>query len=385
MLAGGGLGDERGNGCFVGGAGCHPGQGDLFTGYGCGGGFPAQQGAVAPGGTAGVCVDFVFELGFAGCRQVAVGLAAGFDGVGQGACQVGQRVDGGLPGAQDVAYGALAGVLAVDVGFEAGLVVAELALQCGGVEVSHPAFCRVGVCALLGCAEQGLGVEWDGRLQVHAGFEGVLLVAGVQGHPGVGLALPWGVAGASAGVVLDEGFDPGVLDAQGLGLPAAHQGGGLHPALAPNLLGGVYGLCAADPVQGLGGGDVYLACGVPRGDVAGAQQGYEQAGGVNGVAGFLVQRVLRALHAALGGHVVDVVVHPLVDFVGVVAQGLGQGFDGGGKSGPPAAAPAGACANATAPEPNRRGQMSRCRIYSQISLYRMWGKRRQLSIYELLA
>ena len=151
------------------------------------------------------------------------------------------------------------------------------------------------------------------------------------------------------------------------------------------MLGGVYGLCAADPVQGLGGGDVYLACGVPRGDVAGAQQGYEQAGGVNGVAGFLVQRVLRALHAALGGHVVDVVVHPLVDFVGVVAQGLGQGFDGGGKSGPPAAAPAGACANATAPEPNRRGQMSRCRIYSQISLYRMWGKRRQLSIYELLA
>ena len=132
-----------------------------------------------------------------------MGLAAGFDAVGQGACQVGQRVDGGLPGAQDVAYGALAGVLAVDVGFEAGLVVAELALQGCGVEVSDPAFCRVGVCALLGCAEQGLGVEWDGRLQVHAGFEGVLLVAGVQGHPGVGLALPWGVAGASAGVVLD--------------------------------------------------------------------------------------------------------------------------------------------------------------------------------------
>ena len=92
-----------------------------------------------------------------------------------------------------------------------------------------------------------------------------------------------------------------------------------------------------------------------------------------------------AAQVKASGHVVDVVVHPLVDFVGVVAQGLGQGFDGGGKSGPPAAAPAGACANATAPEPNRRGQMSRCRIYSQISLYRMWGKRRQLSIYELLA
>jgi hypothetical protein len=54
-----------------------------------------------------------------------VGLAAGFDAVGQGACQVGQRVDGGLPGAQDVTYCALARVLAVDVGFKVGLLAAE--------------------------------------------------------------------------------------------------------------------------------------------------------------------------------------------------------------------------------------------------------------------
>ena len=342
MLAGGGLGDERGNGCFVGGAGCHPGQGDLFTGYGCGGGFPAQQGAVAPGGTAGVCVDFVFELGFAGCRQVAVGLAAGFDGVGQGACQVGQRVDGGLPGAQDVAYGALACVLAVDVGFEAGLVVAELALQCGGVEVSHPAFCRVGVCALLGCAEQGLGVQGYGSGQVHAFLEGVLLVAAVQGHPGVGGALAGGVAGASAGLVLDEGFNPGVFDAQGFGLRARDQGNVVDPALAPDLLGCVDGLRAAHPVEGLGGGDVYGAGDVPRGDVARAQQGNQQAGGVHGVAGFFVERVLRALYAALGGHVVDVVVHPLVDLVGVVAQGLED------RKAPPGKAFTGVCADAPA-------------------------------------
>lgn len=107
-MAGGWLGDEGCDGGFVGSAGCHPSEGDLFTGNGGGGGLPAQQGAVAPGGTAGVCIDFVFKVGLPACGQVAVGLAAGFDAVGQSACQVGQGVDGGLPGAQDVAYGALA-------------------------------------------------------------------------------------------------------------------------------------------------------------------------------------------------------------------------------------------------------------------------------------
>jgi hypothetical protein len=38
---------------------------------------------------------------------------------------------------------------------------------------------------------------------------------------------------------------------------------------------------------------------------------------------------LRALHAALAGEVVDVVVHPLVDFERVVVQALGQLLDGG--------------------------------------------------------
>ena len=266
-MAGGWLGDEGCYGGFVGSAGCHPSEGDLFTGNGCGGGLPAQQGAVTPGGAARVCVDFVFELGFAAGRQVAVGLAAGFDAVGQGACQVGQGVDGGGSLAQHVAYGALSGVLAVDVGFKAGLVAAQLALQGCGVEVSHPTFGLVGFCALLGCAEQGLGVQGYGSGQVHAFLEGVLLVAAVQGHPGVGGALAGGVAGASAGLVLDEGFDPGVFDAQGFGLRAGDQGNVADAALAPDLLGCVY------------------------------------------------------------------VVHPLVDRVGVVAQGLGQGFDGGGRNG----------------------------------------------------
>ena len=106
-MAGGWLGDEGCDGGFVSGAGCHPGQGDFFAGDGCGGGLPAQQGVVSPRGAAGVCVDFVFEVRFAGRGQVAVGLAARFDAVGQGACQVGQRVDGGRSLAQHVAYGAL--------------------------------------------------------------------------------------------------------------------------------------------------------------------------------------------------------------------------------------------------------------------------------------
>ena len=88
-------GDECCDGGFVGGAGCYPGEGEFFAGQGCGGGLPAQQGAVSPGGAAGVCVDFVFELRPAGGGKLAERLAAGFDLVGQGARQVGQRVDGG--------------------------------------------------------------------------------------------------------------------------------------------------------------------------------------------------------------------------------------------------------------------------------------------------
>ena len=51
---------------------------------------------------------------------------------------------------------------------------------------------------------------------------------------------------------------------------------------------------------------------------------------------------MRALYAALRGHVVDVVVHPLVDLVGVVAQGLED------RKAPPGKAFTGVCADAPA-------------------------------------
>jgi len=168
--------------------------------------------------------------------------------------------------AQHVAYGALPGVLAVDVGFKAGLVAAQLALQGGGVEVSHPAFGLVDFCALLSCVQHDLSIQGYGVRQVHAFLEGVLLEAAVQRHPGVGGALAGGVARASARLVLDEGFDPGVFDAQGFGLCARDQGNVADAALAPDLLGCVYGLRSSHPVEGLGGGDVYGAGDVPRGD-----------------------------------------------------------------------------------------------------------------------
>lgn len=49
-------GDEGCNGGFVCSAGGHPGQGEFFASQGCGGGLKAHEGAVSPGGTAGVCV-----------------------------------------------------------------------------------------------------------------------------------------------------------------------------------------------------------------------------------------------------------------------------------------------------------------------------------------
>ena len=260
-------GDERFDGLLVGRAGGHPGQGEFLAGQAGGGRLEFQDGVVAPGGASLVGVDAVFELGPQVVGHFAELLGAGLDGVGQGAGQVGQGVDLRIALAQHVADGAVAGVLAGDVGFEASLVGVELALQGCGVEVLHPAFGLVDLRALLGGIHEGVGIERHGGTQVHAGLEGVLLVAAVQGHPGVGAALAGGVAGASAGLVLDEGFDPGVFDAQGFGLRAGDQGNVADAALAPDLLGCVY------------------------------------------------------------------VVHPLVDRVGVVAQGLGQGFDGGGRNG----------------------------------------------------
>lgn len=108
------------------------------------------------------------------------------NGVGQAA---GQQL-GALLGddlfADDVAHRAVdtrgAGV---DVGFEAALVIGQLALDGGLIEVLQPALGLVDAGALLRCAQECIGVQRDRGLEVHGGAVAVLLEAGVQGHPGV--------------------------------------------------------------------------------------------------------------------------------------------------------------------------------------------------------
>ena len=138
-----------------------------------------------------------------------------------------------------------------------------------------------------------------------------MLEAAVHGHPGVGHALAGHVFGATPGLVLDEGFDPGVFDAHGADLAAGDKGDVGDAALPQHLLGSIDGLGATDPVHHLFGRHFDAAVDVARRDAAGPEQRYQQAGGVHGVAGLFVQGVLRALHAALGGLPVDVVVNGL--------------------------------------------------------------------------
>ncbi len=128
--------------------------------------------------------------------------------------------------ADDVAHRGV-GVLALDVVAQAGLVVGQLALQGSLVEVLHPALRFVDRGALLGGAQQGLRVQRDGGLEVHAGGVAVLLVAGVQGDPGVARAHGVDVlaclalAGAAAGRPVDVGLDPDVFQADGCHLAAS--------------------------------------------------------------------------------------------------------------------------------------------------------------------
>ena len=199
QLAGvGGVGgNERFNSLLVGRAGRHPGQGEFLAGQAGSGGLELQDGAFAPGGASLVGVDAVLEPCTQAVGHFAELTCSGFDGVGQGAGQVGQGVDLRIALAQHVADGAVAGVLAVDVGFEAGLVGVELALQGGGVEVLYPAFGLVGLGALLGGIQEGVGIQRHCGSQIHAGLEGVLLEAAVHEHPGVGLALAGHVPGAA--------------------------------------------------------------------------------------------------------------------------------------------------------------------------------------------
>ena len=76
----------------------------------------------------------------------------------------------------------------------------------------------------------------------------------------------------------------------------------------------------AHPVHRLVGRDVDHPVGVARRDVAHAQQGDQQAGGVDGVAAQGLQRQVRTLDGAVTGHEADVVVHPGVDGDGVMAE-----------------------------------------------------------------
>ena len=116
-------------------AGRHPGQGEFLAGQAHRRGLELKNGVVSPGGAALVGVDAVFEFGPQAVGHFAELLGAGLDGVGQAAGQVGQGVDLRVALAEHITHGAVAGVLAVDVGFEAGLVGVELALQGRGVEV----------------------------------------------------------------------------------------------------------------------------------------------------------------------------------------------------------------------------------------------------------
>ncbi|RMX07266.1 hypothetical protein EBQ34_14780 [Vandammella animalimorsus] len=118
------------------------------------------------------------------------------------------------------------------MGLELVLVGAQLAIHRLGVEMLHPALGLMDLRALLGGAEQGMGIERHGRWQIHAAGVVELLEAGIQRHPGIGLALAGHMARAAAWVVLDQRLDPDMLKAKGHIHPAAGEDDIGHAALA---------------------------------------------------------------------------------------------------------------------------------------------------------
>jgi len=298
-------GDKRFNGLVIRVAGGHPGEGDFFAGYCCRGYLPIEQRTAAPDGCRLILVDRVPELRPFGLGNFAELFGTCPHGVGQGAGQIRQRVDFCGFRAQHVAHGAAAPVLAGDMALQLVLIMPDLVFNGRAIEVSCPAFCLVDFCPAPGGVEEGVGVKGHSRLQIHALGVGVLLEAGIHGHPGVGLALAWPVRGTSAGVVLDEGLDPDVFQTKGKVLASPGEDGVGH---------------TANPVLYLPQGNFYAAVDVAGRDARASEQGNQQAVGVEGVAMLFVQGVLRALHAAVAGEVVDVVVHPLVDCVRVLPR-----------------------------------------------------------------
>ena len=325
-----GLGQVAGNEIGCGLVGGNVAQGQAFAHQGAGGGAIAEQfGVVA---IAQAVAELVLQgPGYGGDLATLL-----YDGVGDGARQQGGGEDGDDLFADDVAYGGV-GLLAVDVGFEAGLVAVELALDGGLVEVLHPALLFVDGGTVLCGVEKGLGVQGYGGLQVHPRAVAVLLGAGIQRHPGVQGAVGvdvlagGGVAVASAGSPVDVGLHPGVFHADATDAAGLRDASGGNAALVEQAQRCSRGLHAAHPVHGLADGHVDGADLVAGGDAGCTQQCNLQAGGVEGVAALFVQGVLGALHGTPGGYPFDVVAHPVVDGHGVVAQFCGFGPDAGGE------------------------------------------------------
>ena len=151
-----------------------------------------------------------------------------------------------------------------------------------------------------GSVDDFFGFDGHFVCQFHAAFFYILFEAGVQRQPGVGLAFSWNVACAASRVVLNEGFGPDVFNADGKDLSAFDKSSVGNAALSHDLLGG-FGCLSAGPVQDFFNWNIDAAINITRGDAADSQQGNEQAGGIKRVAGFFIQGVLCALHAAVGG------------------------------------------------------------------------------------
>ena len=214
------FGHEGVNGGLIIFAGGDPGNRDLFAGELDGGFLEVKDDPTTTTTTAingievvGVLigVDAITELVPEGIGKLTESVGGGFDGIRECAGEIGKFVDLGIPVAEDLSDSALAVVLGVDVGFEFILV----GLHVGLVEVLNPAFGFVHGGALFGAGHEGVGVEGDLGLKVHALGVGVLFVAGVHGDPAVAFGLPPLEFGAAIGGVANVSFDPDSFDTDG--------------------------------------------------------------------------------------------------------------------------------------------------------------------------
>jgi hypothetical protein len=133
------------------------------------------------------------------------------------------------------------------------------------------------------------------------------------------------ISHAAARVEVDEGLDPDVLEAQAVAGTAALGG---YAGLAQQLDGRIQ-RGDAEPGADRLARRLHGALDVARRHVRGAQQRDEQRGDVMGV-GLSAREGLRgALHRAVAGDELDLVVDPAVDLVRVVAERRGARADVG--------------------------------------------------------